>query len=296
MPQSVLVNHPSGVSAGQGYEQCAALAKSHYENFTVVSRFLPGRLRKHLYAIYAFCRTVDDLGDEHAGDRLSALNLWERDLLRCYEGKPEHPYLTALQQTIKEFDIPRDPFLRLVEANRMDQRTNRYESYEDLDSYCQHSANPVGRLVLYVFGYGDEQRQHYSDATCTALQLTNFWQDVARDYAMNRIYIPLEDMRQFGYSEEELGRGVVNEEFRALMTFLVDRARGLFAEGEKLIDTLDGQFKLDVALFTKGGERMLDLIERRDYDVLSSRPALSRYSKLRLMMGTFLKLKLLRRA
>ena len=292
----MLADNASGVSAEQAYEQCASLARSHYENFTVVSRFLPGEVRKHLYAIYAFCRTVDDLGDEHTGDRLAALDDWEQDLLRCYEGDPAHPYLRALQHTIREFDIPSEPFLRLVEANRMDQKANRYGSFEDLEFYCQHSANPVGRLVLYVFGYRDVDRQRLSDATCTALQITNFWQDVARDYAMNRIYIPQEDMRRSGYSEDELARGVVNESFRSLMAFQVERARGLFAEGEKLIDTLEGRFKLDVALFTKGGSKVLDMIERRGYDVLSSRPALSKSSRLRLMLGTFLKLKLLGRA
>ena len=295
MLPNVLADDAAAVSAEQSYELCAALAKTHYENFTVVSRFLPGEARKHLYAIYAFCRTVDDLGDEHSGDRLAALDEWERDLLRCYEGEPEHPYLRALQQTIREFDIPSEPFLRLVEANRMDQRNKRHARYEDLDFYCQHSANPVGRLVLYVLGYRDEHRQQLSDATCTALQLTNFWQDVARDYAMGRVYIPQEDMRRFGYSEEELRQGVVNDAFRSLMAFEVERARGLFEEGEKLIDTLDGRFRLDVALFTKGGMKVLDMIEQHGYDVLNSRPALSKHSKLRLMLGTFLKLKLLGR-
>ena len=292
----MLADNASGVSAEQAYEQCASLARSHYENFTVVSRFLPGEVRKHLYAIYAFCRTVDDLGDEHTGDRLAALDDWEQDLLRCYEGDPAHPYLRALQHTIREFDIPSEPFLRLVEANRMDQKANRYGSFEDLEFYCQHSANPVGRLVLYVFGYRtwtviDCPMQH-----ALRCKSPTSGQDVARDYAMNRIYIPQEDMRRFGYSEDELARGVVNESFRSLMAFQVERARGLFAEGEKLIDTLEGRFKLDVALFTKGGSKVLDMIERRGYDVLSSRPALSKSSRLRLMLGTFLKLKLLGRA
>ena len=295
MLSNVQTDDSAAVSVEQAYEQCAALAKSHYENFTVVSRFLPREVRRHLYAIYAFCRTVDDLGDEHSGDRLAALDDWEQDLRKCYDSEPAHPYLKALQHTIREFDIPSEPFLRLVEANRMDQGSNRFESYDDLDFYCQHSANPVGRLVLYVFGYGDEFRQRLSDATCTALQLANFWQDVARDHAMGRIYIPLEDMRRFGYSEEELDRGVVNGAFRSLMAFEVERARALFAEGEKLIDTLDGPFKLDVALFTKGGSKVLDMIEQRGFDVLSSRPALSRFSKFRLMLGTFLRLKLLGR-
>ena len=293
--QSLLTGTPSDVSVEESYERCAALAKTHYENFTVVSWFLQPELRRHLYAIYAFCRTVDDLGDEHAGDRLEVLDLWEQDLLRCYEGRPFHPYMVALQATILEFDIPREPFLKLVEANRMDQRLKRHQSYEDLDFYCQHSANPVGRLVLYVSGYRDEERQALSDATCTALQLANFWQDVARDYAMGRIYIPLEDMEQFGYTEDELSRNVVNDAFRRLMAFEVGRARELFLKGEKLVDTLAGRIKLDVALFTKGGMRVLELIENQRYDVLSRRPTLSKAARIRFMVGTLLRLKLLGR-
>ena len=189
----------------EAYRHCERLARTHYENFTVGSLLMPRPLRRHMYALYAYCRTVDDLGDEAVrgaanphltpehpaqsgpgddpgGYRLALLDWWESELDACYEGEPSHPVHVALKETIHEFDLPREPFQRLIEANRMDQRAQRYPTYGDLLHYCEHSANPVGRLVLYLFGYGDEERQRMSDATCTALQLANFWQDVARDY------------------------------------------------------------------------------------------------------------------
>ena len=282
-------------TAAEGYARCRELARSHYENFTIGSWLLPRDRLDHLFAVYAFCRSVDDLGDEFGGDRLAALDLWEKDLLRCYGDAPRHPYLVALQHTIEAFDIPKDPFMRLIEANRMDQRTRRYPTFQDLEHYCRHSANPVGHMVLYVFGFRDEERRRLSDYTCTALQLANFWQDVARDYAMGRIYIPLEDMDRFGYSEDELGRGLATESFRRMMAFEVARARELFHRGLGLVDTLDGRLKLDVALFTRGGLKGLDAIEKQEDDVLSRRPALSKAAKLRLMLLTPLRLKLLGR-
>ncbi len=284
---------PAGCSVEEAYARCEKLATTYYENFTVGSWFLPQATRKYFYSIYAYCRSVDDLGDEYPGDRIRALEFWEQEVEECFQGTPKHPYMIALQDTIKAFDIPKEPFVKLVQANRMDQSTKRHATYEDLEHYCQHSANPVGHLVLYVSGYRDKERQRLSDYTCTALQLTNFWQDVARDLAMGRIYIPLEDIERFGYSVEELGGGVVNDPFRRLMAFEVDRARGLFKKGLKLVDTLDGRLKLDVALFSKGGMRVLDLIERQGFDVLRRRPALSRRAKLGLMLGTMVKLRLL---
>ena len=279
-------------TAEEGYARCAELARTHYENFTVGSWLLPREKRKHIYAIYAFCRFVDDLGDEYEGDRLRALDEWESDLLRCYDSTPHHPYMIALQETILSFDIPVEPFLKLVQANRMDQTATRYASYGDLEHYCRHSANPVGHLVLHVFGYRDEERQRLSDYTCTALQLANFWQDVARDYAMGRVYIPTEDMDRFGYSEDELAQGLFTPRFRDLMEFEVERARGLFRMGLKLVDTLEGRFKLDVALFSLGGIKVLDAIERQGYDVLGRRPELTAASKLRLFFSTAARLRL----
>lgn len=279
-------------SVEEAYASCAHLAHTQHENFTVVTWLLPREKRRHAYAIYAFCRTTDDLGDEASGDRLARLDQWEEELRRCYLGEPRHPVMVALQETIRQFDIPDQPFLRLIEANRMDQRVSRYPTYSDLLHYCQHSANPVGHMVLYLFGHRDAERQRLSDATCTALQLTNFWQDVKRDLALGRVYIPLEDMAAFHYSEEELRRGVVDERFRALMRFQVERTWGLFREGLKLVDTLEGMVRLDVALFSVGGLEVLKAIERQDYDVLGHRPTVSRARKAWLTLPTLARLKL----
>ncbi|MEE8345752.1 MAG: squalene synthase HpnC [Dehalococcoidia bacterium] len=266
-------------SLAEGYAYCRRLATSHYENFTVASWLLPRALRPHVYAVYAYCRGVDDLGDEAEGDRLALLDDWEAELRRCYEGSPRLPAFVALQETIRRFDIPREPFLRLIEANRADQRVSRYRTYNDLMGYCEYSANPVGRLVLHLFGYRDEERQNLSDATCTALQLTNFWQDVRRDLDKGRIYIPLEDMERFSYSEDDLRAGRSNGRFRELMAFEVQRTREQFRRGLALIPKVSGRLRLDLRLFSLGGLAVLDAIEAIGYDVLQRRPALSRAHK-----------------
>ncbi len=286
-PQSTLAD---------AFAYCEKLARSHYENFTVVSWFLPKRLRPSLYSVYAFCRYTDDLGDEAIGDRLHLLDDWEADLRRCYDSTPKHPILIALQDSIQRHQMPQEPFLRLIEANRMDQRNSRYQTYEDLLRYCDHSANPVGRMVLSVFGYSDLERQLLSDATCTALQFTNFWQDVGRDLRMGRVYIPLEDMAIFNYSVEELQRGVVNNHFRLLMAFEVQRARKLFRQGGRLVDIVGPELRVDLKLFTLGGIKVLDAIEANDFDVLSTRPSLSKAQKLRLMLSAMVRLKFQGRA
>ena len=279
-------------SVEQSYEYCRRLAKSHYENFTVASWFLPGEKRPHVYAVYAFCRFVDDLGDESPGDRLSLLDRWQDELESCYDSTPTHPIAVALSETIRRFDIPREPFLKLVEANRIDQRAHRHETYDDLLRYCDHSANPVGHLFLYLFGYRDEERQRLADATCTALQLTNFWQDVRRDWDMGRVYIPQEDMERFGYTEEKLQAGVVDDSFREMMRFQVERARGLFNDGAGLVDRVEGVVRLDIALFTLGGLHVLKAIERQRYDVLSRRPTLSKVARAWLVASTAARMKL----
>lgn len=267
------------LEADEAFAYCRRLALGHYENFTVVTWLLPRDLWPHMYAIYAYCRGVDDLGDEADGDRLSLLDEWEAELRRAYEGRATHPVFVALQETIRRFDIPPEPFLRLIEANRMDQRQSRYPTYADLLHYCEHSANPVGHLVLYLFGYRDEERRRLADATCTGLQLANFWQDVSVDLEKGRIYIPLEDMARFGYSEGELLSRTFNESFRRLMAFEVARARELFAIGLGLADRVAGRLRLDIKLFNLGGLAILDAIEAIDYDVLHQRPVLSRRRK-----------------
>jgi squalene synthase HpnC len=261
------------------FAYCQRVALSHYENFTVGSWLLPRALRRHVYAVYAFCRHVDDLGDEAPGERLTLLDDWQAELERCYHSAPRHPILVALQETIRCFAIPPQPFLKLIEANRMDQRTSRYPSFAELLNYCDHSANPVGHLFLYLFGYADAERQGLADATCTALQLTNFWQDISVDLNKGRVYIPQEDMARFGYREEDLEQGIVNDSFRTLMAFEVDRTRELFAKGLGLLDMVDGRLKVDVKLFSLGGLAVLEALERNGYDVFRRRPRLSRWRK-----------------
>ncbi|MCH7998630.1 MAG: squalene synthase HpnC [Chloroflexi bacterium] len=262
-------------SLAQAYAYCQRLATSHYENFTVASWLLPRALRPHVHAVYAYCRGVDDLGDEAEGDRLALLDDREAELRRCFDGDAQQPAFVALQETIRRFDIPPEPFLRLIEANRMDQRVNRYRTFTDLQAYCRNSANPVGHLVLYLFGYRDEERQRLSDVTCTALQLTNFWQDVRRDQAKGRIYIPLDEMERFHYSEDDLLAARFDGRFRDLMAFQVRRTRELFRSGLELIPRVRGRLRLDLRLFSLGGLAVLDAIEDIGYDVLSRRPKLS---------------------
>lgn len=279
----------NGIDIAEAYRHCERLARSHYENFQIASLLIPREVKRHIYAIYAFCRHVDDLGDEAEGNRPVLLNEWEEELDRCYSGRPEQIIMVALADTIAQFAIPKEPFKKLIEANRMDQRIDRYRTYEELLKYCDHSANPVGRLFLYLFGYRESQLQELSDYTCTALQLTNFWQDIAIDLEKGRIYIPQEDLQRFNYTEEELKRHVVNENFRQLMRFELERTRGLFQEGLKLVEFLDGRLRVDVELFSRGGLRILRKIVKGNYDVFHRRPTLSKLEKLGLFLQVLVK-------
>ena len=282
--ESALAAGQSDWTLERSYAYCRDTAHRHYENFTVGSWFLPRDLRRFVYAIYAYCRFVDDLGDAAPGDRLAQLDAWEKELLACYGGQPRHPIAIALQDTIQRFSIPRGPFLKLVEANRMDQRKRRYRDFSELLEYCRHSAEPVGHLFLYLFGYRDSHRQELADCTCTALQLTNFWQDVHRDYQMGRIYIPLDDMDRFGVSEAQIAARRCDQNFRDLMRFQVARTRQLFDRGAELPARVKGVARLDIRLFTLGGLHILDAIEQLEYDVLATRPTLSKPARLRIML------------
>jgi len=274
------------------FRACERLARSHYENFSVATRLLPAPVRRHFHSVYAFCRGVDDLGDKAAGDRLAQLAEWERQLRLCYSGTPSHHYFIALQETIERFEVPETPFLKLIEANRRDQQTRRHPDYAELLEYCDHSANPVGRIVLYLFGHREPELHELSDHTCTALQLTNFWQDVRRDYEMGRVYLPLADMAEFGVSEEMIARRQATAQFKRLMKFEVGRARELFRRGYPLATKVVKPARIDVALFTAGGLAVLRAIERRDYDVLSARPSLSKWTKVRLLGSALIRTKL----
>jgi squalene synthase HpnC len=271
---------------------CKRLATSHYENFSVATWFLPKYLHQHFFNVYAYCRISDDLGDE-VGDTqvsLALLNCWEQELNITYSALEEtgstsairHPVFVALAETIQSFAIPRHEFSDLLVAFRQDQTVTRYETFDELLGYCRNSANPVGHLVLYLCGYKDEERQQLSDDTCTALQLANFWQDVAVDWKKGRAYLPLEDLRRFGVTEEQIAEGRFNSQFRELMRFEVERARQWFERGFPLVKMVNRSLALDLELFSRGGLAILQAIEKQDYNVLARRPSLSKLRKAQL--------------
>ncbi|MGP8252556.1 MAG: squalene synthase HpnC [Terracidiphilus sp.] len=281
-------------SLNEALAYCRRLAETHYENFHVATWFLPKALRPHFHAIYAYCRISDDLGDE-VPDRsaaLALLDLWGRELDDCYEGRARHPVFVALAQTIRACGIPKEPFADLLVAFRQDQTVTRYETMDEVFGYCRNSANPVGRLVLYACGEAGpqiseavrEENFRLSDLTCTALQLANFWQDVCVDFAKGRVYLPQADMRRFGVTDQTIGQGTATPEFRDLMRHEVDFARSLFEQGLALIGRVNRDLAVDLDLFSRGGLAILRAIERRDYDVLSARPAISKRTKLSLAL------------
>ena len=268
--------------ASTAFEECAKLARSHYENFTVGSLLLPRGTKRHLHALYAFARTTDDIGDESEGDRLANLGAWEEDFHRIRRGTPRHPVNVALVVTVRQFDTPDEPFLKLIEANRIDQRKTRHETFQDLLHYCDRSANPCGRLVLYAFGVRDPESQRLADFTCTALQLVNFWQDLAIDWAKGRVYIPQEDLRRFGLGEDANAHGRADERWRALLEFECARARALLVEGAPLGHALPGRVGLEIRAVVAGGSAILDKIEAVRGDVFQHRPVLKRPDWLRI--------------
>ena len=302
LPSSYRIpDHAPSLPVARAY--CERLARTHYENFSVATWFLPKRLRPHFYSIYAYCRISDDLGDE-VGDpqqALELLDIWEQELDSSYESlhnsvplsgakdplafsSPRHPVFIALRETVRECDIPKQPFADLLKAFRQDQTITRYQTFDDLRDYCRYSADPVGRLVLYACGYRDEERQRLSDCTCTALQLANFWQDVAVDYAKGRIYLPVESLRRFGVTEDDIASRRFTLAFRELMRFEVSRAREWFERGLPLAKMVDRDLAIDIELFTRGGQEILNAIERQDFDVLRSRPAISKGRKFWLVL------------
>jgi len=268
------------------------LATHHYENFHVASFLLPKRLHQDFYNVYSYCRWADDLGDEtgNCDESLRLLGWWRSELDEMYAGRATHPVLVALGPTVKQYGIPRQPFADLIDAFVQDQTVTRYANWDELFGYCRNSANPVGRLVLYLCGYSDEGRQRLSDATCTALQLANFWQDVTVDLLKDRVYIPLDVMRRHGYTPEELFAHRFTAAFREVMREIVGKARGLFLEGLPLIGMVNRRLALDLDLFSRGGLHVLHKIEQHGYDVLRSRPAISKAERVRLLLGSLARL------
>lgn len=279
-PEYAIPTQPPTLEEARAY--CERLARSHYENFSVASWFLPKRLRPHFFSVYAYCRISDDLGDEVGDPQLSLrlLDEWERELDACYAGTPRHPVFVALRPTIEACDIPKQPFADLLKAFRQDQTVTRYRNFDEVLEYCRYSANPVGRLVLYVCGYRDEERQLLSDFTCTALQLANFWQDVAVDWKKCRVYLPQDSMAKFGVTDGVIANGSATPGFIQLMKFEVERARDWFNRGLPLAQMVDKELATDIELFSRGGQEILNAIEHQGYDVLRTRPAISKPRKL----------------
>ena len=264
------------------------LATAHYENFHVASFLLPKHLHQDFYNVYAYCRWADDLGDE-IGDLAESTRLlhwWRHSLQQMYSGEAEHPVFVALRETVQRHSIPEQPFSDLITAFLHDQVVTRYRNWDEVFGYCVNSANPVGRLVLYLCGYSDQARQLLSDATCTGLQLANFWQDVAVDLEKDRIYLPLDLLARHSVSEADLFAHRPTPGFRAAMAEAVQMAREFFRQGRPLPAMVDRRLALDLELFTQGGLYILTKIEKLNYDVLSARPKISKSERVALLLGT----------
>jgi squalene synthase HpnC len=273
---------------GEAEQYTRWLATHHYENFHVVSFLLPKRLHQDFYNVYAFCRWADDLGDE-IGDTAESLRLlawWREELAAMYVGRTQHPVFVALEGTVHKYDLPKQLFADLISAFEQDQRVTRYRNWEELFGYCRRSANPVGRLVLRLCGYSDAERDRMSDATCTALQLANFWQDVTVDLEKDRVYLPLDVLARHGYTVADLRARRYNEAFQEVMRDAIYVARNLFLEGVPLAKTVDRRLGFDLDLFSRGGMRVLEKIEQQNYNVLARRPAISKFERVQLLVGS----------
>jgi squalene synthase HpnC len=278
-------------TADEGFRYCEKIARGHYENFPVASYFVPKAMRKYVWAIYAFARIADDYADEPGltlAERVDNLQQWGQYLEDCYNGNPTHRVFSALAETAERFQIPIELFQNLLAAFRSDVTVKRYDTYEDVLAYCGNSANPIGRLILMLFNYRSETMMQLADSICTALQLTNFWQDVSLDLQKDRIYIPLEDLKEFNYSEQDLLNRNVNGNFRNLMAYQVQRTGEMFAEGKPLIYMVGKDLSLELKLTWHGGTGILEKIHQQDYDVLKKRPSLSMLNKLGLLFRSFL--------
>jgi squalene synthase HpnC len=267
------------------YRYCLRLARRHPENFFIGSLFLPRPARRHLAAVYAYARIADDIADGELppSEKLAALDRWERWLDDCLRGVATHPVFVALGRTIREADLPAEPLRALLRAFRYDAAFRPFPTFADVLAYCRNSANPVGRIVLALFGYRDEERGELADRICTALQLTNFWQDLSRDLARGRLYLPLEDLERFGVDRSLLLSGGSPPGLRECLRFQVARTRGLFASGLPLAERVEPRAAREVRMFARGGLRILERIERDGFRTLERRPALTRGDKLRLL-------------
>lgn len=283
-------NHgQTGISAQmlrQARKSTRKIATSHYENFLVASVLLPKKLRQPFYDVYAFCRTADDLADEspNTKEALWGLERFQDQLDAAFAGRPAGLLFIALETTIREFGIPKQPFDDLLDAFRQDQYRSRYASMDELLEYCRRSANPVGNIVLHLGNSYNDENSVLSDHICTGLQLANFWQDIARDFAMNRIYVPKEQMQQFGVKEEMLGDRVTAEPLRRLLASECERAEKMFHAGLPLSESVQPWLSNDIKLFAHGGLQTLRAIRRINYDVLGSRPKVGKLQQFGLVL------------
>lgn len=281
------------------YRYCEKITKEHYENFPVASLLLPREKRKYIYSIYAFARAADDFADElniEGGKekRLVLLDEWKQKLDDCYNGKAYSPIFIALMNTVEKCEIPKEPLGNLLKAFKQDVVKNRYNDFNEVLEYCKNSANPIGRVVLMIFGIKEDELFKLSDNICTALQLTNFWQDVSVDLEKDRIYIPVHDMSGFNVTEGQLLNKKADENFKNLMKNLIERTSKIFAEGKELIQRTSTDEKLkkmkkELKLTWFGGNLILSKIKEIDYDVLNNRPKITFFNKLNLITKTFLK-------
>jgi squalene synthase HpnC len=278
------VEHPA-VTLRDAYAWCARLAHSHYENFTIASWLMPRAMRPSMHAIYAYARIADDFADEEHDP--AKLDEWEHELELAYAGTPRHPVFIALADTVRRFDIPREPFANLLTAFRSDLAFKGFDTLDDLLDYARYSANPVGRLVLYLFGYRDAERQRLSDMICTGLQLANFWQDIAVDLAKDRVYLPRHDLMRFEVTVDDLRAAHITPGFVALLRHESSVARELLERGSALAYTVDRHLMRDVLMFAGGGLAILRAIARVNYDVFRQRPRLGKFGYARLGWDSF---------
>lgn len=287
---------PRSYSKAEAFAYCERLARAHYENFPVGSLLVPQVRRKHVYSIYAFARTADDFADEGYDDasltkasRLRSLDEWEAQFKACYRGQATHPVFVALAATVKELQLPEQLFLDLLSAFKQDVVKHRYADFAEVLDYCRRSANPVGRLILRLFDYRDDHLDELSDALCTALQLANFWQDVAVDIQKDRVYLPQDELRQYGVGLDDLRASQGSAAYCRLLKFQIERTRDLFALGKALPDLVRGRLALELRLTWHGGMRILELIEGQAYDTLRARPTLTGFDKVLLLSRALLK-------
>jgi squalene synthase HpnC len=276
----------------QAFQFCERLTRDHYENFPVASLMVAREKRPYVCSIYSFARIADDYADEPGmtmAERIDSLTEWEEQLADSYRGHAHHPVFIALRETVNRFDMPVELFQDLLRAFRSDVTTHRYETFEEVLGYCENSANPIGRLMLLLFNYRSEATMELSDSICTALQLTNFWQDVSVDLEKDRVYIPLNDIREFGYSEEELFQRRNSPAFKDLMCFLIDRTQQMFREGKPLLSEVGRDLRMELRLTWNGGMKILNKIEQGEYDVLTRRPALTILDKASILISSFIR-------